>query len=392
MKRKLLIISAAFLFAGCSVSDVQSVTKAAMSKDPTLAFKSFAKAKSAQYAANPKKFAQDIQALDSFWKVFVSNISKQWGVDNVEVPKQKEYVKYMNNYKSRALIDFDRGVVTVETMDDKNTAQSLKKAVTTTLLLPDDPRAVDLFGSKQVQIGGTPYLLGEVKDDQNKDIRYAWRAERYADILINKSLKSKYIKKDGKNIKVSYVNIPMVKDHADIRVAKFKPYVQQYAKKYGISENLIYAIIRTESNFNQFAVSGAGAVGLMQLVPTSGGKDAYRYTKGKSWTPSRTYLFNAKNNIDLGSGYLKLLNKEYLKGISNPISKEYCVISAYNTGSGNVLKTFSSNRTTARAIINKKTPADVYSTLRAKLPYKETRNYLKKVVNYKKEFVNLGHL
>lgn len=389
MKRKLLIITTAFLFAGCSAGDVQSFTRAAMSKDPSLAFKSFARVKTTQYATNPKQLSRDIKSLGKFWEVFVSNISKEWGKDNVEVPRKKEYVKYMQNYKSRAMIDFDNGLVTVETLDSTNTNKSLKNAIVTTLLLPDDPRAVDLFGSKPVKLGDTPYLLGEIKDDQNKDIRYAWRANRFADILIKKAKKQKTIKKDGKSTKVSYVTIPMVKDHADIRVAKFKPYVDQYSKKYGISKNLIYAIIRTESNFNQFAVSGAGAIGLMQLVPTSGGKDAYRYTKGKTWTPSKSYLFNAKNNIELGSGYLKLLNKEYLKGIYDPISKEYCVISAYNTGSGNVLKTFSKNRTTAKNIINKKSPSEVYSTLRAKLPYKETRNYLKKVVTYKKQYVNL---
>jgi membrane-bound lytic murein transglycosylase C len=116
----------------------------------------------------------------------------------------------------------------------------------------------------------------------------------------------------------------------------------------------------------------------MQIVPNSAGVDAYEYSKGKNWVPSKSYLFNAKNNIELGSAYLKILDSKYLDGIYNPISKEYCIISAYNTGSGNVLKTFSSNRVKAKNIINKKTPAEVYSTLREKLPYKETRRYLKK--------------
>lgn len=33
--------------------------------------------------------------------------------------KEKEYVKYMQNYKSRALVDFDKGIVRVETLDSK---------------------------------------------------------------------------------------------------------------------------------------------------------------------------------------------------------------------------------------------------------------------------------
>ena len=389
MKKYIFIIFIIFILAGCSASDIQSVASAAVSKNPAYAFKSLAKAKSITYASNPKRLVTDIKSMDTFFKDLIKNISYNWGEKNVKIPKQKEYVKYLQNYKSRALIDFDKGVVTVETIDNKDFKNSLKHAIVTTLLLPDDPRAVDLFGSKPIKLGSTPYLLGEIKDDQNKDIRYEWRANRFADILVKTQLKQKNIKKNKNTISVSYVTIPMVKDHASIRVTKFKPFVEQYAKKYNISENLIYAIIQTESNFNQFAVSGAGAIGLMQVVPTSAGRDAYKHTKGKSWTPSKSYLFNAKNNIELGSGYLQILNQKYLKGIDNKISKEYCVISAYNTGSGNVLKTFNTNRTKATNIINNKAPSEVYSTLINKLPYKETRRYLKKVVTYKKDFVNL---
>lgn len=181
----------------------------------------------------------------------------------------------------------------------------------------------------------------------------------------------------------------MVKDHATIRVAKFKNIVDKYSKRYKISKNLIYAIIKTESNFNQFAISNAGAIGLMQIVPTTAGQDAYKYLTNKNYTPNKSYLFNADNNIKLGTVYLKILNDRYLSGIYNKVSKEYCVISAYNTGSGNVLKTFSSNKTKAKNIINKSSASQVYKKLINDLPYTETRRYLKKVVTNKKGFVAL---
>ena len=389
MRNKFLLFFIIIFASGCSVGEIQSFTSAAMSKNPSSALKVLAKNR---YLYNPQKLPNDLKKLanlDKNLEKFIQGIIGSWGKENVKVPNKKEYVKYMQNYKSRALIDFDKGIVTVETLDEKTPQDSLKNAIVTTLLLPDDPRAVDLFGSNEVKLGGTPYLLGEIKDDQNKDIRYQWRAKRYANILLRDRLKTKTIKNKGHSTKVTYVDIPMVKDHANIRVAKFKPFVQKYAKKFNVSENLIYAIIQTESNFNQFAVSGAGAIGLMQVVPTSAGRDAYKKVKGKSWTPSRQYLFNAEHNIELGSAYIKILNEDYLKGIYNPISKEYCVISAYNTGSGNVLKTFNSNRTRAKSIINSKNPSQVYSILINKLPYTETRRYLKKVVKHKKLFVNI---
>ncbi len=382
MKQYIFFTCTLFLLCGCTVSDYQSLATAAISRNPTVAFEGFARNKSIQYAANPKRLSKDLKFLSHF----TQNISKQWGDENVKVPNKKEYVKYMQNFKSRALVDFDKGMIRVESLDSK---KSLKNAIVTTLLLPSDPRGADLFSAGEIKLGSTPYLLGEVKDDQNKNIRYSWRANRYADVLLKKNYKTKTIKNGNKTEKVYFVTIPMVKDHTSVRVAKFKPYVKKYAKKFGLSENLIYSIIKTESNFNQFAVSNAGAYGLMQIVPKSAGRDAYKEAKGRTWTPSKSYLFNAKNNIELGSAYIRIIAKKYLAGINNPISREYCVISAYNTGSGNVLKTFSKNRVKAKSIINSKKPSEVYSHLRSNLPYKETRRYLKKVVTYKKDFVNL---
>ncbi|MEA1955782.1 MAG: murein transglycosylase domain-containing protein [Campylobacterota bacterium] len=384
--KKFIFTSIILLFlAGCASSDIGSVMRAVSSKDPATAFSVLAKNKSIYYASNPDKLTKDLKFLTDF----MNGISGEWGEENVELPKKKEYVKYMQNYKSRAFVDFDAGVVRVETLDTTNTKASLKNAIVTTLLLPDDPRGADLYSAKKVKLGSTPYLLGEVKDDQNKDIRYNWRAGRYADILIKKSYQTKSIKSGGSYKKVAFVEIPMVKDHADIRVSKYKSIVDKYAKKYDISKNLIYAIIQTESNFNQFAVSHAGAYGLMQIVPSSAGIDAYKYAKGKSWKPTKSYLFNAQNNIELGVAYLSILDTKYLKGIYNEISREYCVICAYNTGSGNVLKAFSSNRTRAKEIINSKKPSEVYSSLRSDLKYDEPKHYLKKVVNYKKDFIRL---
>ncbi len=378
MKQFFIFTCMIFLLSGCTTSDYTSIATAAISHNPSLALKKYARNKSIQYATNPNRLKKDLKFLSNF----IENISKQWGKKNVKILKKKEYVKYMQNYKSRALVDFDKGIVTVESLQGK---KSLKNAIVTTLLLPDDPRGADLFSAKKIKLGSTPYLLGEVKDDQNKNIRYSWRANRYADVLLKKNYKIKTI--NGK--KVYFVTIPMVKDHASVRVAKFKPYVKRYARRFGVSENLVYAIIRTESNFNQFAMSKVGAIGLMQIVPKSAGRDAYLHVKGIKWIPSKSYLFDAKNNIELGSAYLNIIEKKYLKGITNPISKEYCVISAYNTGSGNVLKIFSANRIEAKKIINSKKPSEIYTRLRSSLPYKETRRYLKKVVDFKRDFVNL---
>jgi membrane-bound lytic murein transglycosylase C len=64
------------------------------------------------------------------------------------------------------------------------------------------------------------------------------------------------------------------------------------------------------------------------------------------------------------------------------------MIAAYNTGSGNVLRTFSRNRKRAIAIINRLKPAAVYWKLKTQLNSREARRYLVKVMKHRKQFVN----
>jgi len=200
MKKYLIFIVLLLLFTACGVNDYNSIIRASISKNPSAAFGALAQKKSITYAANPKQLSRDLKYLDknilTAMMELIKGASKNWGKDNVKIPKKKEYVKYMQNYNSRVLVDFDKGIITVETLDAKNSKESLKNAIVTTLLLPDDPRSADLFGAKKIKLGATPYLLGEVVDDQKKIIRYAWRATRYANILLKKNYKVKSIVKN----------------------------------------------------------------------------------------------------------------------------------------------------------------------------------------------------
>jgi len=137
-------------------------------------------------------------------------------------------------------------------------------------------------------------------------------------------------------------------------------------------------------------VSSAPAYGLMQLVPTSGGREAHRRARGSDGIPTKEELFDANNNIEFGTAYLSVLLFKQLEMVGNPVSREYCVISAYNTGPSNVLRTFNRNQTDAVNEINRLEPSAVYERLRAGLPYAETRDYLQKVVGFRRQFVVAG--
>lgn len=376
----------------CTKRDAATVAQIAISGDAEAA-KRLAARKTVYYISNPQALERDIQQFKkdfaAILAVFKKEVEGEWGKDEVKEPKPKEYVKYTQNYLSRASVNFDTGIIIVETVDQEKPLDSLKNATVTTLLTPNDPRAVDLYSASTIQLGETPFLFGEVKDHENADIRWAWRAERFADHLLKADVKTRQISLEGKNVTVHYLTIAMVKDHLHVRAKKYLPVVEKVATKYGVSKNLIFAVMQTESDFNPYAASPAPAFGLMQIVPTSAGREVHKHVTGKDGIPTKDFLFDTDNNILYGGVYLHLLKSRHLNAITHPLSLEYCVIAAYNTGAGNVYKTFDPDRAKAPKRINNLTPLEVLAILKTKLPYEETRRYLGKVLEAKKDFINL---
>ncbi len=144
-----------------------------------------------------------------------------------------------------------------------------------------------------------------------------------------------------------------------------KPYyeiVSQAGRDYAVSPGLIYAVMAKESNFDPGAVSPAGAVGLMQILPST----ADLYTK---FLPDRMRalpLADPRKNINLGAIYLR----EQLK-----IFKEkHLALAGYNAGPGNVRNWL--------ANINTEDPELVIELL----PNFEARQFVKKVLKYEKVY------
>ncbi|HEX8409148.1 MAG TPA: lytic transglycosylase domain-containing protein [Thermoanaerobaculia bacterium] len=123
----------------------------------------------------------------------------------------------------------------------------------------------------------------------------------------------------------------------------FGSIIYREAKKNNVRPELVAAVVQAESRFKPTARSGAGAIGLMQLVPRTG-----------RWMGARD-LTNPAQNVAAGAKYLKYLNERF-------DGNETKVIAAYNAGEGNV-KRFGG------------VP-----------PFKETRKYVTKVRTYEKEF------
>jgi membrane-bound lytic murein transglycosylase C len=378
-----------------AANTARSVANIARSGDPQQAIKQALKHRAATYERDPRLLLADVKRVkreyDNLMTLLRGEVGKTWGKKEVRVATPKHYVKYTQNYKSRAIVNFDTGEIAVETVDETNPIVSLKNAIVTTLLTPNDPRATDLFSDAAVKLSSErePYLLGLVQDARGRPIATPDQAEAFAEHLLTGRATRKVEVESGEKTS-TFVKFTMVSNFAHRQAEKYRASVDRYAARYKISPSLVYAIIKTESNFNPFAVSSAPAYGLMQLVPTSGGREAFRVAKGEDGIPSKQYLFEPENNIELGVAYLNVLTFKQLERVENPIAREYCVISAYNTGPSNVLRAFSRNKDDAVNVINGLQPPEIYQRLRAHLPYDETRRYLHKVVTARREFLSFN--
>lgn len=317
-------------------------------------------------------YVKDTNAFNILISQYANNIEQIWGPKEVLIAGPKDYVQYEDNLQTRVHINFVSGVITIETLSDTPII-NLKEAIISTLLMPE-PDDIIRHEKAGQNLSQEPFLYNQVLDQERQPIRWMGRASNFADYLIANNLK---VRSSGSH-QITYVEIKLVPNHINQRAKKFLPLVIEASNRYFIDERLILAIMEVESAFNPYAVSRSDALGLMQVQQHTAGRDIFKL-RGKSGEPSRQFLLDPKNNVDMGTAYLSLLKTKYLAGINNPISLRYAMITSYNGGAGSVLRTFSNDRNEAIKIINAMTPQQVYRKLVTSHISQESRNYLIKV-------------
>jgi soluble lytic murein transglycosylase len=127
---------------------------------------------------------------------------------------------------------------------------------------------------------------------------------------------------------------------------------------------IAYGIMRQESSFDPTVVSGAGAIGLMQLMPATA-----RHTAIRDGIPYGDNLFDPQENMRIGSAYFSGLIKDF--GNCLPLA-----IAAYNAGPTNVAHWLASNGDPELG--TQPGGADIIDWVE-QIPFNETRNYVQRV-------------
>ena len=388
-----------------------------------------------QFQDLDQQLEAEYQAIDAAIEAAFQRLKTEaeavWGQDDAALPTQSVWVDYSDDMQSRRQFDFEEGVLKIEQIVDDTATQadlmdslvaSVAEAESDTeadlsekdavlnyaketlaaqdIALSEAPAAsnapvleglmaldnTEVAASIETQLGSALQApvaasVGSGGAAANAPDQGAEAGASSGEITVSSAILSSGAKKVT-------VTIPFAVDYLSESAQRYQNQVIEEANRRGLPPSLVYAIMETESHFNPRARSHIPAFGLMQLVPSSGGLDAYHYVYGEKLVLGPEYYFNPDQNVELGTAYLDLLLTRYLRAVDNEESRTLCAIAAYNTGAGNVARSFSGGTSVrgAAPLINALEPEAVYEHLIANLPYEETRNYVKKVTKARERY------
>ena len=142
---------------------------------------------------------------------------------------------------------------------------------------------------------------------------------------------------------------------------KFDTIVERYATLYDLSPHLVYAVIKAESGFDPNVLSPAGAVGLMQIMPST----FLWLTDLTGEVIHSDQLTDPEVNIRYGCYFLRYLLDIY--------EDQTLALATYNAGMGNVAKWLASPEYSENGKLTE-------------IPFEETKNYISRVTRYKEAY------
>jgi membrane-bound lytic murein transglycosylase C len=321
------------------------------------------------------------------YEEYLKSIGVSWGKKNVKQSTPSNYVAYDQNFQGRRSVDFKEGKVTIEVLvpeKDANNIDEIRKRLAQGMvaLVSDKGTSDPMLKKEEKKPLPEPVVEGQLVTKGGEKVT-PQNAKQYAEETVKQQPveKKPVVGADGQKRVAVSVQVPLVPNHLRERAGKYKEMIQQFAKRFGLEPAFAFAIVHCESYFNPLARSSV-AYGMMQLVPGSGGRTAYKHLYGQDRLLGPDYLLDAKNNVELGTGLLNFLMSKQYKDVTNPVSRMYCAIGAYNSGPVNVAASFGFDKKTvpkAIPVINSLSPEEVWERLNKKNPLEEGRNYIKNV-------------
>lgn len=316
------------------------------------------------------------------FEIFRAETERLWG--EYHQSTSKVWAEYDGEKRSLVEVDFETGVVQVRAVVPRQASrQQEDSALVAGIVRAALSRGV--AGSVPVAGSGRDALQVSVLEDLVGGVSGAVVDTASAEIFARSALAGDTRNESAAGqaaFKEVQCTFRLVPEHLRIRMERVLPFVKESCVAYGLEPALVLATIQVESACNPMARSQAGAVGLMQLVPWSGGREAYRQVYGVDAIPDDRMLLDPQTNIRLGCAYLSVLSGTYFGAVKNPLSRRHCVISGYNTGPGNVAVALSGTPQISEAVRRANAMAGesaVYKHLVGNLPFTETVTYLQLV-------------
>ncbi len=288
--------------------------------------------------------------------------------DTPALSDKDNWITYSKDKKIRRIVNFETGEYSIEAVGEYS------------------PKELDEIVNQQTEALSNETVSSAINNDP---VLGALTQSQSQQQKVFTNLDSRFLEQSQKRSvstssqgnKVTKVIMKLPQESLTQRAQQYIPTIKQQGKRWEVDPALIIAIMHTESHFNPVAQSHIPAYGLMQIVPSSAGKDVTKNFEGKVRLLSPKELFEPEFNIIVGSAYLNILQAKYLKSVKNPTTRMYLAISAYNGGIGAVAKHFSGSTSLTKLASSVETmsPTQVYNSLVNQFPYKETRDYLKKV-------------
>ena len=372
---------------------------------------------------------------------YVNAIRSIWSGDSILVDTPTMWVEYSRDFMSRTIVDFESGKVRIEVANPQGMEQSEQElrtqlstslarllnsrgsscsytsVVDTAALLSDRPimeGLLDLsrlaisnpkakrsgkrhFGIQSRGAEGQYLKINEGMNDQENEQLAASVVEKMLTAGLTDQYTSPHMlfsrdgsdpEPDGTTIDITSLLLELSDSHLDKSAVVYQDIVNQYSEKYDIEKALVFAVMEQESRFNPKATSHVPAYGLMQLVPKSGGLASYRFVFNEDHVPTSSYLYVPSQNVELGTALLRILMNQFKK-IEDEACRRLCVIASYNTGAGNVSRSFIGRTKISDALpmINEMNYTELYDHLTTKLGSNEARNYVRLVEERREKYL-----